>query len=77
MVRIEKIKIKNNIIECVLFPEDNKDGFILKYNPETREKDYQLPKGYEHCDVHVTMACVYLRNNYKKNLPESKVVIWY
>lgn len=77
MIRLEKIKIKNDTVECMAFPEDSKEGCVLRYNVKTKEKDYILPKGYEYCDVHMTMACIFFRDNYENGLPETKIIMWY
>jgi len=77
MIKLEKIKLNNNVIECILFPEDSREGCILKYNVLTGDWECRLPDGYEYCKTHVAMACSYLRNNYKQGLPDEKLIMWY
>ena len=76
MLRMEKINKNNDIVSCVLFPEDSNDGCAFEYNTKTKETKCELPKGYEYCTMHITMARTYIQKNID-NLPDRKTMMWY
>ena len=76
MLRMEGISNTNGIISCLLFPEDSKEGCNLEYDMKTGRRECVLPKGYEHCKMHIAVACAYLEKN-QAALPESKELMWY
>lgn len=76
MIKLEKIKRKNNIVECILTPEDSKDSSKFTYDLLSKEIDCIFPTGYEYCKKHVVKVIYWIEKNIDK-LPEETLIMWY
>ena len=77
MVKLENIKRENDCISCDAYPEDSKTPVHLEVAISTGDiTRSDMPKGYEHCLMHIRHAKRFLLTN-ADNLPKSRLLMWY
>ena len=77
MVRLENIKRDSDRVSCDAYPEDSKFPVHMEVSIKTGEVTRtDLPKGYEHCTMHIRHAKRFLLTN-ADDLPESRLIMWY
>lgn len=77
MIKLTQIKRSGDLIECKAFVEDCSEPILLRYSAADMDfETYVLPKGYEHCALHIAMARQYISNN-ADSLPAEKIILWY
>lgn len=79
MVRLKKINKNGNMITCVAYVEDCKEGIRLEYNITDQTLSAEpLPKGYEYCTSHIAHARRHLEKMAETGeIPPERLIMWY